>query len=100
MLYPARVTSQLAESVDRFRAFAEGEVAAFRAFGRAIALLDSLDAQALAARLSQETRPGALPSEEWENPGRLVVPFAEHFPHHRAAREWAARCLNGVTTIA
>jgi hypothetical protein len=50
--------------------------------------------------LSREKRPGALPSEEWENPGRLVVPFAEHFPHHRAAREWAAHRLDGVTTIA
>ena len=100
MLYPGRVAQQLVDSVERFREFAESESAAFRAFGRAIALLDTYNPRSLAALLADVARPGAVPSEEWSESGSLVCPFPAQFEHHRAAREWAAEQLAGVTTVA
>jgi len=100
MLYPARVVERLAASAERFRAFAEYEVAAFRAFDQTITLLEGLDREAIIARLRTDEHPGALPGEEWEHPGGLIVPFGEVFPHHRAARQWALRQIAGITTVA
>src|SRR5579883_2070394 len=100
MLYPARVVERLAASAERFRAFAEYEVAAFRAFDQTITLLEGLDREAIIARLRTDEHPGALPGEEWEHPGSLIVPFGEVFPHHRAARSWALDQIAGITTVA
>lgn len=100
MLFPARVVEQLTASTEQFRSFAEREVEAFRAFGRALKLLDGLDAAALTARIGPVRRPGALPSDEWAEPGPFVVRFGRSFSHHRAAREWAGTRLEGITTVA
>jgi hypothetical protein len=100
MLYPARVVEQLTESGDRFRQFVEGENAAFRAFRMALARLEKLEPADLVAELADARRAGALPSEEWTAPAPLVIHFAERFPHHRAAREWAAERLAGIPTVA
>jgi hypothetical protein len=101
MLYPIRVVHQLDRSVDRFRAFAEGERAAFRAFDGAFALLDQLGAAELQQRLGDVERPGALPSEEWEGyPGGLVIPFGVTLNDHRAAREWTLAHIAGIRTVA
>lgn len=100
MLFPARVVEQLTASAEQFRSFAEHEVEAFRAFGRALKLLDGMDAAALLARLAEVGRSGALPSEEWAEPGSFVIRFDRSFAHHRAAREWAGTRLEGITTVA
>lgn len=100
MLFPSRVAEQLSEGAERFRRFAETEVAAFRTFARVLSQLDGLDAAALEARLAGVKRCGALPSEEWDDPGPFVIPFASRFAHHREAREWAAMRLEGITTVA
>lgn len=100
MLYAARVRSQLDASTERFRRFAENESAAFRRFDQAISLLDDLDAGALRSRLAGIDRPGALPSEEWEESTGLVIRFGQTFADHRAAREWARQTITGVTTVA
>jgi hypothetical protein len=100
MLYPVRVASQLAVSVERFRAFADDERLAFRQFERATARLNELPVDELSAILAAAERPGALPCEEWPDHGGLFVPFGRTFPHHRAAREWALERIHGVRTIA
>jgi hypothetical protein len=100
MLFPVRVASQLAVSVERFRAFADDERLAFRQFERAVAHLTELPVDELSALLTAAERPGALPSEEWTDAGGLYVPFGRVFPHHRSAREWALERIQGIRTIA
>jgi len=100
MLYASRVSHQLEANVERFRAFAETERAAFHTFDRPLAMLDRLDFASLQDQLAEENRPGALPSEEWQPATGLIQPFAVSFEHHRAARRWALECISGVTTIA
>ncbi|MGH2459261.1 MAG: DNA double-strand break repair nuclease NurA [Chloroflexota bacterium] len=100
MLYAVRVSQQLEASAERFRAFAEGETAAFRRFDQALTRLDQLDAAGMNAILADAEHPGALPSEEWLGHSGLFLPFPEAFSHHRAAREWALEQIAGVTTVA
>ncbi len=100
MLYPSRVSRQLEANVERFRTFAETERAAFHTFDGPLALLDSFDQAALIERLAVDDRPGALPSEEWQEATGLIVPFDTQFEHHRAARSWALDQIAGITTVA
>jgi hypothetical protein len=100
MLYPVRVASELEASVERFRAFADDERAAFRRFERATARLGELSLAELRSLLATADHPGALPSEEWSDRSGLFLPFGHAFPHHRAAREWALERIGGVRTFA
>jgi hypothetical protein len=100
MLYAAKVARQLETSLERFRELAASEQSTVRAFERAIAVLESLDAGEIARRLGAVGRAGALPSEEWSTGSSLVVPFGTQFENHRAAREWALRHIAGIRTLA
>jgi hypothetical protein len=100
MLYAARVARQLEASADRFRAFAENEIANFRRFDQALSLLDHLDHDTLLANLANAERTGALPGEEWIGRSGLVVPFGPRFGDHRAARQWAMERISGIPTLA
>jgi hypothetical protein len=100
MLYAAHVARQLIASLDHFRAFAESEQAAYRAFDQAVAVLSSLTPDELAVRLEGVARAGALPSEEWAGSTELVVPFATALHDHRAARIWALDRISGIRTLA
>jgi hypothetical protein len=62
--------------------------------------LDGRSPQDIAAALSVVKEPGAIPSEELERAGSMVIPFGCSWKTHEEARRWAIDALHERTTFA
>ncbi|HEX8888049.1 MAG TPA: DNA double-strand break repair nuclease NurA [Pyrinomonadaceae bacterium] len=62
--------------------------------------LDGRDAQAVEAALDAIKEPGAIPSEELDSTGSMVVPFGKRWRTHEESRRWAVDVLEGRVTFA
>ncbi len=86
-----------AEVFARYQRTTGHEQQRFEAFLRR---LESLDADAIHAAVSDTPRPGARPTTERRAGQRVVRPFAPRWHNHEQARAWALPILRDTLTVA
>ena len=99
MLHPGKVIAALEAKRGRFTEAEETRQEDLDALGRALETLAALNLAEVESRLAGIPWPGAHPTAEHEQHGRIVIPFAEDWSNHRQAREWALGVLHGVSTF-
>ncbi len=99
-LYADRVSSALAARVFDFQQAQVGLQNNFETVQRALVQFERLSLAQVEAAVAHLASPGAVPTIEQDECPSLIIPFEQDWPHHRAAREWAANRLLGVTTFA
>ena len=71
-----------------------------RDYVRRLRALAGRSAREVAEALSTTKEPGAIPSDELDRAGKMVIPFGRGFRTHEEARRWAIDALCDRTTFA
>ena len=100
MLYHNLLTKALREQQAEFVRFEREWREDVEDYARRLRALDGRSSQEVRARIGAAREPGALPSDELERAGSLVVPFARAWRTHEEARRWAIDVLLDRVTFA
>ena len=100
MLYHRLLTDALRERQDEFTRFEREWREDVSDYVRRVSALDGRAALDVLESLSGTREPGALPSDELEKAGSLILPFGISWRTHEEARRWAIDALQQRVTFA
>ncbi|MBV9960037.1 MAG: DNA double-strand break repair nuclease NurA [Acidobacteria bacterium] len=100
MLYQSLLTDALREQCDEFVQFEREWRDDVFDYAQRLRALDGLRAEDVSVRLGAMREPGALPSDELERTGSVLLPFGVSWRTHEEARRWAIDALEGRVTFA
>jgi hypothetical protein len=100
MLYHHLLSQALAAKREEFLRFDRAWREDVREYVLRLRALGRESAAGTAERLSASREPGAIPSEELDRAGSVVVPFGRRWRSHEEARRWAVDVLEDRVTFA
>ncbi len=100
MLYHSLLKNELNERLDEFVRFERAWREDVSDYANRLRGLDGRTAVEVCDAVSAYKEPGALPSEELDSHGSMIVPFRERWRTHEEARRWAIEALQNRTTFA
>ncbi|HEX7997344.1 MAG TPA: DNA double-strand break repair nuclease NurA [Pyrinomonadaceae bacterium] len=100
MLYPGLLTQALEDKREDFTSFDRAWRDDVREYARRLLMLGGRTSADVRAATHLQPAPGALPSDELEHSGSMVIEFAERWRNHEEARRWAVEALRGRVTFA
>ena len=100
MLHHRLLSQALAAKREEFLRFDRAWREDVRDYVLRLRALGRESAAATAQRLSASKEPGAIPSEELDHAGSVVVPFGRRWRSHEEARRWAVDVLEDRVTFA
>jgi hypothetical protein len=100
MLYQHLLSGALEDKREDFLRFDRGWREDVRDYVRRLRVLGGQSAREVVGALSNAKEPGAIPSDELDRAGSIVIPFGRTWRSHEDARRWAIDALEGRATFA
>ena len=100
MIYREKIMAALDSRRADFAHFDTDFRAQMATYAEALDQMAALSVDELSARLGEQNAPGALPTDELDQTGALIVRFAHDWHTHEDARGWSLDILAGRTTFA
>src|SRR3954469_9133297 len=100
MLYQHLLSRALEAKREDFLRFDQAWREGVGDYVRRFGALDGRGARDVEGALAAVKEPGAIPSDELDRAGSMVVPFGKHWRTHEESRRWAIDALEGRTTFA
>jgi hypothetical protein len=100
MLYQHLLSQALESKREEFLQFDRSWREGVRDYAQRLRALDGRRASEIVSAISARKEPGAIPSEELDRAGGIVVPFAQSWRTHEEARRWAIETLESRVTFA
>jgi hypothetical protein len=100
MLYQHLLSQALESKREEFLLFDRSWREDMRDYVRRLRALGARGSAEVAAALSGSKEPGAIPSDELDRAGEVVIPFGKSWRTHEEARRWAIDVLEGRVTFA
>ncbi|HJU53785.1 MAG TPA: DNA double-strand break repair nuclease NurA [Pyrinomonadaceae bacterium] len=100
MLYHHLLSQALAAKREEFLRFDRAWREDVRDYVLRLGALGRESAAEVTSRLSSSKEPGAIPSDELDRAGSVVVPFGRRWRSHEEARRWAVDVLEDRVTFA
>ena len=100
MLYPQLLRQALESKREEFLQFDRSWREDVRDYARRLRALGGQSAEDVVVAISSCKEPGAIPSDELDRAGSMVVAFGKSWRTHEEARRWAIDTLEGRITFA